>query len=190
MLTRREWVGLGLAILVGNLCFAVWAWGEPKTPKPPAEHGEVLKLRPDRSLPSRVFVAVPERIVDGDTVVFPQGSCRLLGIDAPEKAQPFGMQATQALAALLPPKESVLVLAWIGQDRYGRMLCLIVGADGYLVNLAMVESGAALVYLAEGSTIHRGLLEAQARAVNERRGVWALPQIELPWVYRERMRRR
>ena len=202
MLTRREWLGFWLALLVGNLCFAVWAWGEPKTPLlkgskalADSQHGEVQKLIPDRMLPTSVFFAPPLEIVDGDTVKFEhRGLCRLIGIDAPEDGdaaggQPVGEQATKALRALLPLKDPVLVLVW-GRDRYRRMLCLILAADGYPVNLTLVESGMAYVYLAEGFSLYSALVQAQQRAQIDRRGVWWLPKRELPWHYRARMRGR
>ena len=82
-----------------------------------------------RGAPDQVFTATVERVTDGDTVVFPQGVCRLLGIDAPEKAQPLGPEAGRTLSELLGDRP-VLVLAW-GKDKYGRMLCLVLAEDGY-----------------------------------------------------------
>ena len=133
-----------------------------------------------------MFTATVERVTDGDTVVFPQGVCRLLGIDAPEKAQPLGPEAGRTLSELLGDRP-VLVLAW-GKDKYGRMLCLVLAEDGYLANMTLVESGLALVYMADRLFLKDGLEAAQARARADRRGVWGLKQLEPPWEYRARIR--
>lgn len=184
MLSRREWFWLGIGLLTGNLLFAWGAAGESRR-----EHGQVIKERPDRSLPDRLFAAQPERVVDGDTVVFLQGVCRLIGIDAPELAQPAGPEAKGALVALLPPGSQVLVMVW-GRDKYGRMLCAIYASDGYPVAMTLVESGWAWVYLAEGTPFWVGLKAAEARARGERRGVWGSATPEPPWEYRKRVRSR
>ena len=139
-----------------------------------------------KGAPDQVFTAKVERISDGDTVVFPQGSCRLLGIDAPEKAQPLGAEAGSTLTELLGDGP-VLVMAW-GKDRYGRMLCLVLAQDGYLANMTLVESGLALVYMADRLFVKDGLEAAQARAKADRRGVWGLKSFEKPWEYRARIR--
>jgi endonuclease YncB( thermonuclease family) len=139
-----------------------------------------------KGAPDHVFTAKVERTTDGDTVVFPQGVCRLLGIDAPEKAQPLGPEAWRTLAELLGDRP-VLAMAW-GKDRYGRMLCLILAEDGYLANMTLVESGLALVYMAERLFLQDGLEAAQARAKADRRGVWGLKSFEEPWKYRARIR--
>lgn len=136
--------------------------------------------------PDQVFLAKPERVHDGDTVVFPQGSCRLLGIDAPELKQPLGSEAGRTLRELLGDRP-VLVMAW-GKDRYARMLCLVLAEDGYLANMTLVESGLALVYMADQLFLKNGLEAAQARARSDRRGLWGLKSFEPPWVHRARER--
>ena len=134
--------------------------------------------------PDQVSTAKVERVTDGDTVVFPQGVCRLLGIDAPEKAQPLGPEAWRTLAELLGDRP-VLAMAW-GKDRYGRMLCLVLAEDGYLANMTLVESGLALVYMADRLFLKDGFEAAEARAKADRRGVWGFKKFERPWDYRAR----
>ena len=139
-----------------------------------------------KGAPDQVFTAKVERVTDGDTVTFQQGVCRLLGIDAPEKAQPLGPEAWRTLAELLGD-QPVLAMAW-GKDRYGRMLCLILAQDGYLANMTLVESGLALVYMADRLFLQDGLEAAEARARADRRGVWGLKKFEPPWDYRAKRR--
>ncbi|GAA3962419.1 hypothetical protein GCM10022407_06590 [Hymenobacter antarcticus] len=65
------------------------------------------------------------RVIDGDTYVLLSGATtyrlRLLGVDAPEQGQPFGVQATDSVARLLAPGRVVLVTR-AGRDLYGRTL--------------------------------------------------------------------
>ena len=141
--------------------------------------------------PLRVFVATPERIVDGDTVVYVQGSCRLAGVDSPERrpapGQPLAEDAFRALRdELLRGPNTVLV--YQEKDKYGRMICAILDASGYLVNLWLVESGFAETYFLDRSPFAPGFAAAQQRAKAEKRGIWALPKYESPEHFRKRMR--
>mgnify|MGYP001558628742 FL=1 len=143
--------------------------------------------------PTRVFVAMPERVTDGASIVYSQGACRLLGVDAPERArtghpgQPLGEEAFRALRdELMRGPTTVLVY---GTDRYGRMLCWVIDSNGYGVNLWLVESGMGEAYMVDRSPFARGLAEAQKRAQTDKRGIWNLPAYESPESFRKRMRR-
>ena len=62
-------------------------------------------------------------VSDGDTITVLDGSkqrhvVRLMGIDAPEKAQAFGQQSKQSLSELVFDKD--VSVTWFKQDRYGR----------------------------------------------------------------------
>jgi len=137
------------------------------------------------------FEARVESVHDGDTVRFAGGRvCRLLGLDAPELAQPLGEHAQRALVGLLPlvrEGRPVTVLHY-GRDRYGRLLCWVLGPGGEAVNLELVRAGLAEVYLAERSPFRHGLEAAQEEARNSRRGVWGLEGYESPSAYRKRLR--
>lgn len=65
------------------------------------------------------------RVIDADTYIMLSGSTtyrlRLLGVDAPEHDQAFGLQATDSVTRLLAPGRVVLV-ARTGMDLYGRTL--------------------------------------------------------------------
>ena len=140
----------------------------------------------------RVFVALPERIPDGDTITYPQGSCRLVGVDAPERKkgrQPGQPGAEDAFKALRDEamRGPTTVLVY-GVDRYGRLLCWVIDHAGYALNLMIVESGFGEAYMTDRSPFAAGLLEAQRRAQAEKRGIWALTPYESPERYRKRMR--
>ena len=134
-------------------------------------------------------------VTDGDTVTLLingriQQRIRLAGIDAPEKAQPFGSRAKQQLSSLVFGKTVTVVGE--RQDRYHRLIGKIL-VDGQDVNLEMVASGYAWHfkrYEAEQSPIDRviyGRREREARS--GRRGLWADASPVAPWDYRSRSRK-
>ncbi len=123
-----------------------------------------------------------EKVLDGDTVVLDGGErLRLRGIDAPEvghkgtPGQYYGPEATEALAALVAGKTIALDRDELDRDRYGRLVGLARLADGRLVNLAMIEQGAAFVYPhhsdGDAELGHR-LLQAQVAAMTRGKGFW------------------
>ncbi len=84
-------------------------------------------------------------VVDGDTVnVTRDGSAekiRLLGIDAPEIGQCGHEEATARLEAILADGVSVTFDDGQDQDRYGRLLAFLSGADGADAGLTLIEAG-------------------------------------------------
>ena len=83
------------------------------------------------------------RIVDGDTLAVldasnTQHKVRLAGIDCPEKGQPFGQRAKQALSDYVFSRQ--VTVEWSKLDRYGRTVGKVL--DGRQdVNLALVSDG-------------------------------------------------
>lgn len=125
-------------------------------------------------------------IGDGDTLTLltadkQQVKVRLAEIDTPEKAQPYGQKARQALADLTFQKQVVLVVQ--DRDRYGRTVARV-SVDGVDVNRKLVESGAAWVYRQYNRD--PSLLQVEAEAKEAKRGLWALPEAERmpPWEWR------
>ena len=151
-------------------------------------------LIPKFLIPTQTFVARPERISDGDTVVYPAGVCRLVGVDAPEiphpkqPGQPLGQQAMEALRGELQGGVNTVLV--YGKDRYGRFLCAILDPQGYLVNLMLLESGLAEAYFLDKAPFAEGFRAAEARAQQQKLGVWGLPKYERPEDYRKRMKAR
>jgi endonuclease YncB( thermonuclease family) len=85
------------------------------------------------------------KIADGDTLTVldksnRQHKVRLIGIDAPERKQPFGTVSRQNLADLVFGKE--VAVEWHKQDRYQRVLGKVL-LDGQDVNLKQVKAGLA-----------------------------------------------
>lgn len=129
-------------------------------------------------------------VADGDTITVLdanrlQHKIRLAGIDAPEKAQPYGDRSKQSLSTLVFDKE--VVVESNKQDRYGRTVgkVLVNGSDA---NLAQVKAGMAWWYrdyAKEQSVADRRLYEqAEQQAKTQRLGLWADKNPLPPWDFR------
>jgi len=130
------------------------------------------------------------RIADGDTLtVLVSGHqpvrIRLADIDAPERNQPYGRKAKQALSDLVFARDVRAMVT--DHDRYGRLVARIY-QGGLYVNAEMVRRGAAWAYLQYLRDPQMSVLERQARAAG--RGLWGLQpdQITPPWEWRARER--
>jgi endonuclease YncB( thermonuclease family) len=129
-------------------------------------------------------------IADGDTVTIldadsVQHRIRLMGIDAPEKAQPFGQRSKQNLFDLVGGRD---VVAQCGKfDRYGRRICKVL-VDGTDANLAQVVAGMAWHYKAyvreQRSNDRTAYAGAELEAQRTRRGLWSDPLPVSPWDWR------
>jgi endonuclease YncB( thermonuclease family) len=131
-------------------------------------------------------------IADGDTVTLldstnTQHKIRLKGIDAPEKAQPFGQKSKTNLSSLVFNRE---VTADCGkQDKYHREICKII-VNGMDANLEQVKAGMAWHYkqfAKEQSPKDREDYEiADFNAKIRRLGLWADTNPVPPWEWRRR----
>ena len=114
------------------------------------------------------------RVVDGDTIEMSGQTLRLIGIDAPELAQPCerdgkpwacGDWSRDALRTRLSGRD--LSCSGTDQDRYGRWLvtCRLGGRD---LGQVLVRDGVAFAYR-RYSAIY---VPDEAKAQQERRGLW------------------
>jgi len=128
-------------------------------------------------------------VADGDTITVLAGveprRVRLAGIDAPEKGQPFGRRAKQAVSRLAAGRMVRVVVR--GQDRYGRTLGEVRLPDGASLNERLVEEGWAWRYTRYSKDPRLAELEAAAR--RSRRGLWVDPGAVPPWEFRIANRR-
>jgi len=139
---------------------------------------------------AQVLVGKVVAIADGDTLTVldeskTQHKIRLGGIDAPERAQPFGQLSKEHLSALVFGKTIEVETA--KQDRYKRTIGKIV-VEGRDVNLAMVVAGLAWHYKKyeqEQSAADRLLYaNAQDEARSAGRGLWRDAGPVAPWDWR------
>lgn len=108
---------------------------------------------------------------------------RLAEIDTPEKKQPWGQKAKQALSNLTFQK--TIRVKPITKDRYGRLVAHIV-VDGINVNREMIRTGNAWVY--RKYMRDESLLDLEAKAREAKRGLWGLPEVQRmpPWEWRKK----
>jgi endonuclease YncB( thermonuclease family) len=123
------------------------------------------------------------KIADGDTLTIlvdkQQLKIRLSDIDTPERKQPFGTKAKQALSDLAFGKQARVVE--VAVDRYGRIVDRVY-VDGLDVNAVLVRGGYAWVYRKYSQD--GKLLNLEAQAKEKGLGLWADPNPIPPWEWR------
>ena len=124
------------------------------------------------------------KIADGDTLTLltssnEQVKIRLAGIDTPERKQPFGNRAKQALANLAFQKQALIEVE--AKDRYGRTVG-VVFVDGLNVNAELVKQGMAWVY--RKYTDDKRLYTLESEAKQAKRGLWIDKNPIPPWELR------
>ena len=128
-------------------------------------------------------------VADGDSITVlrmrEQVKVRLVEIDAPERAQPYGNRSKQALTGLVRGQE-VLVIEH-GKDRFQRTLGRVYRGD-LDVNAEQVRQGMAWVFRRYAMDASLFPLEAEAR--ESRRGLWRDPQAVPPWEWRRESHRK
>jgi micrococcal nuclease len=115
-------------------------------------------------------------VIDGDTIELENGErIRYIGIDTPEKNQPFFQEATQANQELLKNGKYTLEYDSDLKDDWGRTLAYV-WIDTLLVNAELVREGLASVYLISPNFKHKDeLIAFQKEAREKRSGIWSIP---------------
>jgi micrococcal nuclease len=137
---------------------------------------------------------VVKRVVDGDTIeispsVDGKGTVTLVGIDAPEGKKPgCGPQPLSPEAAdhasFWEDRKVRLEFARERTDEYGQLLAYVHDpATGKMMNVDMIQSGYAQVYVVPPNTKHEDELrkaqdQAKSASSGFGRGIWSLPPAE------------
>ncbi|MDR2141528.1 MAG: thermonuclease family protein [Deltaproteobacteria bacterium] len=134
------------------------------------------------------------KVSDGDTITvlttdYERIKVRFYGIDSPEKKQPHGEEAQQALAALIADKD--VTIEEVDTDRYSRVVGLV-RLNGQLINLAMVEAGWAWLYpqYCKISQVCSELARAESKARAQGLGLWRAADPTEPWEFRKQKRKK
>lgn len=131
-------------------------------------------------------------VTDGDTITVldaqrQQHKIRLAGIDAPEKAQPFGQASKKHLSDLVFNRDVILDCG--KTDRYRRKICVVM-IDGQDANLTQVKAGMAWWYIRyqrEQTAQQRVDYEAaEATAKARKEGLWRDVGAMPPWEWRHK----
>lgn len=124
------------------------------------------------------------RVIDGDTFVFltATGSftVRMLGIDAPERDQPFSRESSEFLSKYLN-KDAVTKVNGTDKDDRSVGTLYINGRD---INLLMIRNGFAWHYKRYSSD--KDYAEAEEYAQKNKLHIWSLPNPIPPWTWRQR----
>lgn len=132
-------------------------------------------------------------VSDGDTIKVLDDSrhvhtIRLMGIDAPEKAQAYGQRSKQSLSALIHGQK--VLVEWSKRDKYGRTVGKVLAQDGADVCLEQITSGMAWHYTKYASEQSREdrerYAEAEKAARESKIGLWQDEAPVPPWVWRHR----
>lgn len=120
------------------------------------------------------FVGRVTVVLDGDTVVVSRVGkrtvkVRLVGIDAPEKDQEYGMASRLSLLSLVLNKQ--VKVSGKTVDDYGRLLAEI-SVNGLSINQEQVRRGMAWNYSRSKSNPKLEALQLEARRA--RRGLWSV----------------
>lgn len=137
------------------------------------------------------------RVVDGDTVEVTKPAAtgcitiqkvRVRGVDAPEKAQPYGKAAMRFTAAYLFNHDVTVKVET--KDRYGRWVAdLCRGKSKYrCVSYQLVRKGWAWWYR-QYAPNDKTLKRAEAKARKAKLGLWAGKNPQEPWLWRQKRRK-
>ena len=122
-------------------------------------------------------------ITDGDTLTLlvdrTQHKIRLAEIDTPERGQPWGSKATQALSEKVFRKDVRVEVS--DTDRYGRLIGKIWLEDRD-INREMVREGHAWAY--RQYLTDKSLLTDEAKAKEQGIGLWSVADPVAPWAWR------
>jgi endonuclease YncB( thermonuclease family) len=129
-------------------------------------------------------------VSDGDTITVLDDSNKqhkigLEGIDAPESNQDYGSRAKQSLSDLVFGKTVTVISS--KKDKYGRVLGKVT-LDGKDINQEQIDRGMAWFYRAYRAELPANVAAVyelrEARAQQEKRGLWADASPVPPWDFR------
>lgn len=192
---RGFYIFLGVAaVLVALLYFVADSLQKSEGIRKTVPAVDVLENAPVSRLPE--LVGKVGRVLDGDTfeLLVDQQPVRIrvIGIDAPEKGQPFGKQSRQSLASMVDNNPVAVLVR--GKDRYGRTLgtvyakiCTPAPCRSVYVNAQQVKAGMAWAYRFHGQAVDPAMLKLETQARSERVGLWSAPNAVEPWKWRHQM---
>ncbi len=155
---------------VGELPSAPTPTAAPPPPAVPAKPPKAPGLTPPGNLQS----AAVARVIDGDTIELVDGRrVRYIGINTPERDQPYYKEATDSNRQLVAGKQIQLEFDVDTFDQYGRTLAYV-WVDGLLANLEIVRRGFANVYTVPPNVRYEANFRAAEQdARKASRGLWA-----------------
>lgn len=186
--------------IVGLLgSFAYQHWQETQATQLDYDNPDAVmeSMQSTRHLPQSERWQV-ERVSDGDTLTVRsrgrEQTLRLCGIDAPEKQQALGKEATEKLRSLVGSAGNEIIVVPIEKDRFGRTVAEIFvkksSQEEIFVNGEMVRVGMAYHYQRYSERcVNRDAIDtAESIAKGKRVGVWRDRDAVKPWEWRRQQR--
>jgi micrococcal nuclease len=124
------------------------------------------------------------RVIEGDTYIFltATGSftVRMLGIDAPERDQPFSRESSEFLSEYLNKQAITKINGTDNEDRSVGTLFV----NGSNINLLSIREGYAWHY--KRYSADKDYAAAEEYAQRNKLKIWSLPKPIPPWTWRQR----
>ena len=148
---------------------------------------------------TKVIIGLCTKVIDGDTIHVVTGGnvrfkVRLERIDAPEKDQPYGKEATDYLVKLI--KGKTVRVEWVKKDQYGRILGIVYydqpgnpnsKQNRQDINLTMVSTGNAHHFKYFDQTPAYSAAESAAK--EKKLGLWVSDNVISPYEWRKNKRK-
>jgi micrococcal nuclease len=113
-----------------------------------------------------------KRVVDGDTIVLADGRhVRYIGINTPERGEPFWKEARDYNAQKVREKLVTLEFGQVKEDKYGRTLAYC-SVGGEMVNAHLLKAGWAHLFVLEPITYYHQFRRLQEEARAHKGGIW------------------
>ena len=164
--TANYWLAVSAILIAASVILFLLPVSSRKDRKP-------YDLRESLSFQDTILVVTD--IIDGDTFVLSESiQVRLIGVDTPEKGQPFFHEARAYAESVLSGSSVRLEYDEELLDNYGRRLAYLF-IDTSLFNANIVRNGLASVYLfPRNNRFASRFIEAQKQARRDRIGIWSL----------------
>lgn len=144
--------------------------------------------RPNVAAPHS-FTAKVIYVYDGDTLAVRDGNyetqvIRLASVDAPERDQPYGLEATLTLKNLVLNKS--VVVSVLEEDKYGRKVARVYYDNNKEVSTTLLRCGAAwhYGYFDRDKPYFETNRALETIAKKEKLGLWSEENPVAPWAWR------
>lgn len=161
-------------LLISLACSGTPDTSEPSPIPLPATQAPTLPPGNGPAQPGGLETAAVAAVVDGDTIELTDGRrLRYIGINTPERDQPYYKEATETNRQLVEGKEVQLEFDVETFDQYGRTLAYV-WVDGVMANWEIVNRGFANAFTVPPNVRYEEQLrQAEQEARQAERGLWA-----------------
>jgi micrococcal nuclease len=174
MILKHRCVSIAVIILVVSLACSGVNPSPTETPTSLPVFTSTPAQESGPTQPDDLETATVARVVDGDTIELADGRrVRYIGINTPERDQPYYQEATDANRQLVENREVQLEFDVDTFDQYGRSLAYV-WVNGSMANWEIVQRGFANVFTVPPNVRYdETFRQAEREAREAGRGLWA-----------------